>query len=29
MRIDITARVKVDEDINLVNKSQLEVEGFT
>ena len=29
MRIDITTRVKVDKEINLVNKSQLHVEGFT
>ena len=28
MRIDITTRVKVDKEINLVNKSQLHVEGF-
>ena len=29
MRIDITTRVKVDKEINLVTKSQLHVEGFT
>ena len=29
MRIDITTRVKVDKEINLVSKSQLHVEGFT
>ena len=29
VRIDRTNRVKVNKEINLVNKSQLHVEGFT
>ena len=29
MKIDITTRVIIDKEINLVNKSQLHVEGFT